>query len=244
MTRASFYERNRTAFCLLASLCVFSIFFCDPQLRAMSQNAPQPDPAIAPEIKAAHGECSPGMSEISVIAAPGSTSVVATVKCGQEVNITGGRDGFYKVRTMDGKEGYISLWFVANTSAEQAIQMLTTSAFHRNHPSSVKDIVAYPICEDCHDPEYPPSARDKRYEGTVLLQAVIGIDGRLSDIQVVGLSNLKGEPVNPQNMDRAAIAKQENAVKAVKKWRFKPARRSDGTPVAIIAPIAVTFRLR
>jgi TonB family protein len=35
----------------------------------------------------------------------------------------------------------------------------------------------------------------------------------------------------------------EQAFNAIKKWKFKPATREDGTPVATIVPVEVTFRL-
>jgi outer membrane biosynthesis protein TonB len=35
----------------------------------------------------------------------------------------------------------------------------------------------------------------------------------------------------------------EQAFYAIKKWKFRPAKNKDGTSVAVIVPVEVTFRL-
>jgi TonB family protein len=35
----------------------------------------------------------------------------------------------------------------------------------------------------------------------------------------------------------------EEAYNTIKKWKFKPATEKDGTPVAAVVPVEVTFRL-
>lgn len=88
--------------------------------------------------------------------------------------------------------------------------------------------VGYPSCAYCPDPKYSEEARKAKYQGTVVLQAVITPDGRAIDIEVV-----KGP----------GLGLEEKAVEAVKTWRFKPAVGPNGKPVAVIVPIEVTFRL-
>ncbi len=88
--------------------------------------------------------------------------------------------------------------------------------------------VGYPACAYCPDPKYSEEARKAKYQGTVVLQAVITADGRAIEIQVV-----KGP----------GLGLEEKAVEAVKQWRFKPALGPAGKPVAVIVPIEVTFRL-
>jgi len=88
--------------------------------------------------------------------------------------------------------------------------------------------VGYPSCLYCPRPSYSDEARKAKYQGTVLLQAVITPDGRGIEIQVV-----KG----------LGLGLDEKAVEAVKGWRFKPAVGPDGKPVATLVPIEVTFRL-
>jgi protein TonB len=88
--------------------------------------------------------------------------------------------------------------------------------------------VGYPSCAYCPDPKYSEEARKAKYQGTVVLQAVITADGRAIEIQVV-----KGP----------GLGLEEKAVEAVKQWRFKPALGPSGKPVAVVVPIEVTFRL-
>jgi protein TonB len=91
-----------------------------------------------------------------------------------------------------------------------------------------KDGVGYPDCAYCPQPKYSEEARKAKYQGTVVLQAVITADGRAIDIQVV-----KGP----------GLGLEEKAVEAVKTWRFKPALGPNGKPVAVVVPIEVNFRL-
>jgi len=88
--------------------------------------------------------------------------------------------------------------------------------------------VGYPSCVYCPDPKYSEEARKAKYQGTVVLQAVITPDGRATEIQVV-----KGP----------GLGLEEKAVEAVRQWRFKPAMGPGGKPVPTIVPIEVTFRL-
>jgi protein TonB len=75
-------------------------------------------------------------------------------------------------------------------------------------------------------PEYPEIARASGMEGTVMLQALVGKDGKVKDVRVV-----KSIPV----LDDAAV-------KAVKGWVFKPAL-SNNKPVAVWVAVPVRFTL-
>jgi protein TonB len=76
-------------------------------------------------------------------------------------------------------------------------------------------------------PLYPAIARDAGVEGTVILQATTGLDGRVDDLQV-----LRSVPF----LDQAAMT-------AVRQWRYTPTRLN-GQPVAVIMTVTVSFRLR
>jgi TonB family protein len=65
------------------------------------------------------------------------------------------------------------------------------------------------------DPEYSEESRLARMSGTVKISAVVGVDGRASDVQVVR---------------SAGLGLDEKAAEAVRKWVFKPGVR-DGMPV-------------
>ena len=76
-------------------------------------------------------------------------------------------------------------------------------------------------------PVYPALARAARIEGTVILEAVIGIDGTVQDARV-----LRPFPY----LDDAAL-------EAVRQWLFTPTRLN-GEPVPVVMTVTVTFRLR
>jgi protein TonB len=78
-------------------------------------------------------------------------------------------------------------------------------------------------------PEYPAAARRMQLEGTVLVRVLVGVDG---DPRELSVARTSGAPV----LDEAAL-------RAIRRWRFVPARRGD-TPIAHWAEVPVQFRLQ
>jgi protein TonB len=78
------------------------------------------------------------------------------------------------------------------------------------------------------NPKYPPSAKDEKVMGTVVVESVITEEGVVDDVRVIE---------NPD--DRLAAA----AVEALKQWRFEPAL-CDGTPVGVYYNLTFNFRLQ
>ena len=76
-------------------------------------------------------------------------------------------------------------------------------------------------------PEYPERARVHGLEGTVVVQALVGKDGRVLETRIA-----KSDP----NFDQAAE-------EAVRKYTFKPAK-SEGEPVAVWVAVPIRFKLR
>ncbi len=77
-------------------------------------------------------------------------------------------------------------------------------------------------------PMYPEAARRARIQGVVIIECVIGTDGRTRDHVV-----LKGLP----------LGLTEAALEAVRSWRFDPGTL-DGKPVDVIYSLRVTFTLQ
>lgn len=75
-------------------------------------------------------------------------------------------------------------------------------------------------------PVYPPLAKAARIQGTVVLQGVVGRDGRIHELQVIS-----GHPLLTQA-----------ALDAVRQWVYRPTLLS-GEPVEVAAPIEVHFTL-
>lgn len=77
------------------------------------------------------------------------------------------------------------------------------------------------------DPEFSEEARKAKYQGTVVLWAVVGADGRVRELRV---------------FRSLGMGLDEKAIEAVRNWRFDPARK-DGVPVAVQVGVEVNFRL-
>jgi periplasmic protein TonB len=77
------------------------------------------------------------------------------------------------------------------------------------------------------DPEYSDEARKAKYQGSVVLIATIGPDGRPRDLRV---------------MRSLGMGLDQKALDAVWKWRFAPAMK-DNRPVSVQVSIEVVFHL-
>ena len=86
-----------------------------------------------------------------------------------------------------------------------------------------------PSCVHCPDPSYNNLARSERIQGTCILEVLISNTGDAKQIRPVKL---------------LGYGLDERAYDAIKSWKFKPATsKNDGTPVSVIVPIEVSFRL-
>lgn len=83
-----------------------------------------------------------------------------------------------------------------------------------------------PIKTKTVPPVYPQIAQTAKVQGVVIVEATIGVDGKVKDVKVIRSVKM---------LDDAAIA-------AVKQWTFKPTV-IDGHPVQVIMTIPVNFLL-
>jgi TonB family protein len=77
------------------------------------------------------------------------------------------------------------------------------------------------------EPEYSKEARAALLAGTVLLQVIVGTDGKARDFKV---------------LRSIGLGLDENAIAAVSRWEFEPGTKG-GQPVNVQAKIQVNFRL-
>ena len=77
------------------------------------------------------------------------------------------------------------------------------------------------------DPEYSKEAKQARWDGTVVLQAIVDTDGKPKYLKVV---------------KSLGHGLDEKAVEAVQGWQFSPAMK-DGKPVKVRLLIEVTYHL-
>jgi protein TonB len=77
------------------------------------------------------------------------------------------------------------------------------------------------------EPEYSDEARKQKYQGVVLLQVIVGEDGRPRDVRIAR---------------SLGFGLDEKALEAVRQWRFEPGRMN-GRAVAVVVNVQVNFRL-
>jgi protein TonB len=75
------------------------------------------------------------------------------------------------------------------------------------------------------NPTYPPEARKKKIQGTVVIDTTVSKDGAIDDLHVVKTPD-------------PSLA--ESALKAVRTWRYRP-YLLNGDPVAVQTTVNVTF---
>ena len=85
-----------------------------------------------------------------------------------------------------------------------------------------------PVCIYCPNPPFTEEARKARLQGSVILELVILPDGTPSEVRVLhGLG----------------LGLDENALRTVRTWRFKPVIGPGGKPVPVEFSVEVVFRL-
>ena len=77
------------------------------------------------------------------------------------------------------------------------------------------------------EPDYTDQAKDAKTEGQVVLAIEVGANGKAHNIQVI------------RSLDQGL---DQNAIEAVRRWKFKPAVK-DGEPVTVRANVEVNYRL-
>lgn len=87
--------------------------------------------------------------------------------------------------------------------------------------------ISVPQCVSCPQPNFSAETLRRQAQGTVLLMVVVDDKGRSNDITLE-----KGS--NPE-LD-------EDAIRAVRRWTFRPATNVDRKPVAARTPVEITIR--
>jgi TonB family protein len=99
---------------------------------------------------------------------------------------------------------------------------------HYYSSANGKPLVTYFSKFSSPQPDYTTDAAHHKLEGIVVLELTIDEDGQARDVRVkVGL---------PYGLTQQAID-------TVTKWRFRPARDSDGKPAAVRQTVEVTFHI-
>jgi hypothetical protein len=217
-------------------LLSLSVFFPSKSVSGGQVDSQKPSGPPNDQSSLTHALCGFQATEVSVLRVPGAPSVTS-VRCGEELTIIYDEVGFYKVQIRNATQGYISKASVA-TSDQQ-------TPFHDEHYEGVARVgmgVAPPKCDYCPDPKYTAEARSAKYEGNIVLEAVITTEGKAAYVRATQVTTLDKQVVGAQTLDRAWVSLEETAIDTVKQWRLKPAHDTDGKPVAALVPIEISFR--
>ena len=119
----------------------------------------------------------------------------------------------------------------ALTIAILSVAVLSFVPAHTRNPPASEDAVTMPelIRDSYIPPEYPEKARKAGLEGRVVLEVLVGEDGKVTEISV--------KEDSTSHPDLAASAEQ-----AVRHWRFKPATRN-AVPFEMRVEIPFEFKL-
>jgi len=90
-------------------------------------------------------------------------------------------------------------------------------------------ILATPLYRQNPPPQYPARARKRHYQGTVVLQVLVAVDGSVESLEIHQSSG-------HESLDRAAV-------KAVNNWMFEPGKKN-GNSIAMQVLVPVKFQIR
>lgn len=168
---------------------------------------------------------------------PGEALQSAAPRIGADVLITGtieklGNSYRLRVTPINVRDGK------SLSTIDQSIKMTDfMESFVTPFPSNILDArakgnllsIAMPSCIRCPDPSYNELARSKKVNGSCVLNVLI---------------SESGEPQQIRPTKLLGYGLDERAFEIIKTWKFKPTTlKKDGTPVAVIVPIEVTFHI-
>jgi len=88
--------------------------------------------------------------------------------------------------------------------------------------------VTLPRCAYCPDPQYTDEAREAKLQGHVVLEVLVGADGRASQVRII---------------QGIGLGLDERAAQAIRGWKFAPAQDAGRRPVPSWVTVEVIFRL-
>jgi TonB family protein len=157
-----------------------------------------------------------------------------SVTCGEKLEVLEQDGDWLKVQVSSGFTRYVRA-----LSVSQASDRFVPFDEHSGIPKgTAPDCSLFPVYRVGGDvtaptttyspsPQYTKAARKAKYQGTCVLQLIVGPDGKPHDIKVAKHSD---------------YGLDENAIDAVKQWTFTPAMKA-GQAVAVQVNVQVAFRL-
>ncbi|HVA72782.1 MAG TPA: energy transducer TonB [Candidatus Limnocylindrales bacterium] len=124
--------------------------------------------------------------------------------------------------------GNFDITMPAGANWQSLFEIRADGATAAGPPQAGKYGYTIPKCDFCPDPRYSDAAFRQHLQGVVVLDVIIGSDGRAHAIVVVR---------------KLGLGLTEEAVKVMQSWRFTPAIGPNGKPAAVHLLIEMNFRL-
>src|SRR2546421_8131277 len=121
-----------------------------------------------------------------------------------------------------------ALTFQESQSTNSQSSKPTKAAATSDSSNISKPKVTMPSCSHQPDPPYTKEARNADFQGVVVVEAVIELDGRLSNLKII---------------KSPGLGLDQKVLETLARWKCKPATR-DGKPVRTSVPIEIGFRSR
>jgi protein TonB len=193
-------------------------FFVEPILTAPAPPPPPPPQGLLKAVRRPTG--------LRPTPARGLVAPRETTPSSPEKGVDPGVDGGLAVGVPGGVEGGVEGGVQGGIVGGIIGGLLPAPAAAPVEPVRVGGLVRQPKRIKYVAPEYPVLAQRARMSGVVLVEAVIGADGRVKETKV-----LRGIPM----LDQAALA-------AVRQWAYMPTLIR-GVPVPVVMDVTVTFDL-
>jgi TonB family protein len=88
--------------------------------------------------------------------------------------------------------------------------------------------VSLPVCTYMPSSPYTKEAISAKFEGNVLVEGVVGLDGKITNVRV---------------LKSPGLGLDESVISTLRKWKCKPAKDRDGKPVPTIIAFQISFHL-
>jgi TonB family protein len=115
----------------------------------------------------------------------------------------------------------------AQTPADNSLAANETAASQLDHPVKISSAAMDAMVLTKVAPVYPQEAKDRAFEGSVIMWAVIDEAGKVKSLDILS---------GPEVFRRAALD-------AVNQWTYTP-YMTNGQPQKMAAPISINFSLR
>jgi TonB family protein len=160
---------------------------------------------------------------------PGVIGLIGRQHLSQRISLIAEEDVMSRRRTLASFGIALLVCSVATASAVSALPM-KSDAVQTNRVYKPGNGVTVPVVVREAKPVYTPAAMKQKIQGSVFMLVVVLPSGEVGDVQI------------SESLD-AEYGLDEEAIKAMKLWKFKPGMRA-GKPVAVEVTVQMTFTLK